>query len=59
MGVIASVQAVTTRGHDQGALMALGVALLFAAIYVLGGGRTRSSGNRGCGGFILWLPESV
>ena len=47
MGVIASVQAVTTRGHDQQALMALGVALLFAAIYLLGGRANQVFGESG------------
>ena len=46
MGVIASVQ-VSGGGHDQGALMALGVALLFAAIYLLGGRANQVFGESG------------
>ena len=59
MGLMASVHAVATPGHTPRTLMTLGVALLFAAIYLLGGRANQVlRANRGCGGFTLSLPES-
>ena len=47
MGLMASVHAVTTGGHAEGALVALGVALLFAAIYLFGGRANQVFGQSG------------
>lgn len=47
MELMASVQAVTTSGHSPGTFMTLGVALLFAAIYLLGGRASQVFGEAG------------
>lgn len=47
MDVIASVHAVATQGHAAGTLMTLGVALAFAAIYLLGGRADQVFGESG------------
>jgi hypothetical protein len=70
MGLFASLQALTTGWQNPGTLMTLSVALLFAAIYVLGGRAHQVFGERGlrrfhslCGGiavsyvFVYIMPE--
>ena len=47
MELIAPAQVVTSTGHAAGPLLTLGVALLFAAIYLLGGRADRVFGESG------------
>ena len=58
MELMASVQEVTTPGHTPGTFMTLGVALLFAAIYLLGGRASQVFGESGFGGSTLSPPGS-
>jgi hypothetical protein len=47
MEFLATIQEVATPGHTPRTLMTLGVALLFAAIYVLGGRASQVFGESG------------
>ena len=58
MELITPLQEVTTPGHTPRTLMTLGVALLFAAIYLFGGRASQVFGERGYGGSTLSPPGS-